>query len=409
VVVGKLTRLPLPTQQALQRLACLGNVAGTVILSVVLQSSQKQVDAILWPAVCLGLVEPLKGAYKFAHDWMQEAAYSLMPERLRSKFHLLIGRLLLAQTSPEQREEIIFEIVNQLNRGAALITSGEERAQLAELNLIAGKRAKGANAYVSALTNLSAGAALLPEDSWERRYELVFALELHRAECEFLTGALAEAEQRLAALSVRAARTADRAKLACLRADLYTTLGQNARAVAVGLDYLRQVGVQWAPHPTEDEARREYERICSQLESRTIEDLIDLPLMSEPLSLATIEVLMKIGTPAFFTEPNLWSLAICQTLDLSLDRGNSDGSCLAYVGLGLIAGNRFGDRRAAFRFGEIGYQLVERLRLTRFQPRIYLHFGAHLVPCTNHVRAGHELVRRAFEIANKNGDIIFAA
>ena len=62
---------------------------------------------------------------------------------------------------PEKREESIFEIVNQLNRGAALITSQDERERLAELNLIAGKRAKSSTAYHSALNYLTAGAALL--------------------------------------------------------------------------------------------------------------------------------------------------------------------------------------------------------------------------------------------------------
>ena len=227
----------------------------------------------LWEAVRLELVERLEGAYRFVHDRVQEAAYSLIPERLRAEAHLRIGRLLAAHTPPEKREEAIFEIVNQLNRGAALITSRDEREQLAELNLIAGKRAKASTAYASALTYLVAGAALLPEDCWERRHELTFALELHRAECEFLTGALAEAEERLAALSTRAANTVERATVACLRVDLYTTLDQSSRAVAVGLDYLRHLGIDWSPHPTEEEARREYERIWSQLGSRAIEEL----------------------------------------------------------------------------------------------------------------------------------------
>ena len=136
---------------------------------------------------------------------------------MRAEAHLRIGRLLAAHTPPEKREEAIFEIVNQLNRGAALITSRDEREQLAELNLIAGKRAKASTAYASALNYLIAGAALLADDCWERRHELTFALELHRAECEFLTGELAAAEERLTMLSSRAAnygRTSDRRVLA---------------------------------------------------------------------------------------------------------------------------------------------------------------------------------------------------
>src|SRR5262249_61328987 len=97
--------------------------------------------------------------YRFVHDRVQEAAYTLIPEELRDEAHLRIGRLLAAHIPPEKREEAIFEIVNQLNRGVARITSQDEREQLAELNLIAGKRAKASSAYVSALTYLTAGAA----------------------------------------------------------------------------------------------------------------------------------------------------------------------------------------------------------------------------------------------------------
>jgi predicted ATPase len=225
--------------------------------------------------------------------------------------HLRIGRLLAAHTPPEKREETIFEIVNQLNRGAALITEQEEREQLAELNLIAGKRAKASTAYASALKYLTAGAALMPENSWERRHHLVFEVELQRAECEFLTGAQVTAEERLNVLSTRAATTIERASVACLRADLYTTMGQSSRAIAAGLDYLRHLGVEWSPCPTDEDVRREYERIWSQLGSRTIEDLIDLPLMTDPASLATMDVLTKIGPPAFLTDANLHALAIC--------------------------------------------------------------------------------------------------
>ena len=305
LMVGKVNRLPTETQLALQKLACLGNIATVATLSIVLETPEAQVHAMLWPAVRQELVERLEGSYKFIHDRVQEAAYSLIPEESRAAAHLRIGRLLLAQMPPEQREEAIFDIVNQLNRGAALITPREEREQLAELNLIAGKRAKGSSAYASALTYLNAGAALLAEDSWERRHELTFALDLNRAECEFLTGQMQVTEERLAALSKRAATTVEHAIVACLHIDVYTTLDQSGRAVAIGLDYLRHVGIEWSSHPQEDEVRREYERIWSLLGGRQIEDLIDLPLMDDPASLATVEVLIKVLSPARYTDANL--------------------------------------------------------------------------------------------------------
>jgi predicted ATPase len=181
--------------------------------------------------------------------------------------------------------EQLFEIVNQLNCGAALITARGEREELAELNLTAGKRAKASTAYASALTYLVAGAALLAGDCWERRYELAFALELNRAECEFLTGDLEAAEERLSMLSRRVANLVDQAVVTCLRVDLYTTLDQTDYAIGVCLEYLRHLGVEWSPHPMDEDVRREYERMRHQLGSRSIEQLVDLPLMIDPESL----------------------------------------------------------------------------------------------------------------------------
>ena len=392
----------------MQQLACLGNLAAIATLSIVLEMSQEQVHAALWEGVRQGLVEQLDGSFKFIHDRVQEAAYSLIPEASRAEAHLRIGRLLATRTSPQEREETIFDIVNHLNRGVALITSQEERDQLAELNLIAGKRAKASAAYASALKYLIAGAALLAGDRWEQQHELRFALELNRAECEFLTGELAAADGRLTALSSRTANTVERAAVACLHMDVYSTLDQFDLAVAVALDYLRHVGIEWSPHPTEDEARCEYEQMRSRLGGRTIEDVADLPLMSDPESLAAVDVLTKLVVPALFTDRNLNCLTLCRAVNLSLERGNCDGSCLAYVTLGQIAGPRFGDYKTAFRFGKAGFELVERRGLKRFQAGTYVGFALFIAPWAKHVRTSADLLRRAFETAIKIGDLTFA-
>ena len=390
LMLGKLTRLPTATQTALQLLACLGNVADIATLVLVRGTSEQAVHADLWEAGRQELILRQEDVYKFVHDRVQEAAYSQIPTESRAAAHLRIGRLLAGHTAPEKREEAIFEIVNQLNRGAALITARDEREQLAELNLMAGKRAKLSTAFASALTYLGAGVALLPEDAWENRHELIFALELHRAECEFLTGALAEAEARLTSLSTFAATTLERAAVAYLRVDLYTTLDQASRAIAVGLDYLRHLGVDWSPHPTDEEARREYERIWSQLGGRKIETLIDLPRMSDPASLATTDFLIKLGPPALYTDENLFALVTCRPVNLSLECGNCDASCIAYIRLSMVASRRFGDYGPVYRFGQLGYDLVVQRGFTRFQARTYIDYGTIVLPWTRHVREARD-------------------
>ena len=409
LILGKLNRLSAKTQTALQLLACLGNSADFDLLQMGYQDSNEEMHARVWEAVQAGLVFRTKHSYKFLHDRIQETAYSLIPETSRAEAHLRLGRLLLASTPPEEREDKIFEIVTQFNRGASLITARGEREQVADLNLTAGKRAKASAAYASALTFFVAGALLLNEAAWEQLHELMFAIELQRAECEFLTGELAAAEERLMKVSSHVANRVELAAATCLRVDLYTTRNQSDRAVAVCLEYLRHVGVEWAAHPTEAEAHRQYDRIWSNLGKRTIEEIIELPIVNDAASLATLDVLTKLFAAALFTDANLLSMAICEAVHLSLELGNSDASCVAYVWLGQIAGPHFGSYQAGFRFGHLGYELVEKRGLTGFQARTYMVFGSHVMPWTRHVRAGRDLVRRAFETANRIGDITFAA
>ena len=399
LMVGKLTRLPAEAQKALQLLACLGNIAEMGMITAILEASPAQVEAALWQAVSQELVTLSGDKYRFIHDRVQEAAYSLIPVERRAEVHLRIGRLLAAHIPPEQREEAIFDIVDQLNRGAALICAPEEREQLAELNLLAGQRAKASTAHVSALHYLAAGVALLAEDAWERRHELIFTLELNRAECEFLTGALAEAGQRLELLCAHVTDMAERTAVACLQVDLYVNLDQNDRAIAVGLSYLRHHGIEWSPHPTDEEVSRTYRKVRAQLGDHTIETLAARPLMSDPASLAMLDVLTRLVPPALFTDANLYALTTSQAIALSFERGYSDGSCPHFEWLGLVAGTRFGDDEAGFRLGQVGYALVEQRGLTRFQARTYMLFGAHVIPWAKHVRTGSDILRRAFDSA----------
>jgi PAS domain S-box-containing protein len=132
--------------------------------------------------------------------------------------------------------------------------------------------------------------------------------------------------------------------------------------------------------------------------------------MSDPVLLATLDVLIKLTLPAMYTDTNLACLQTCRIVNLSLAGGNSDASCFAYVLLGSeIAGPRFGDYPNGFRFGQLGYDLVERHGLKRFQASTYAGFGAGVLPWMRHIRAGRELLRHGFAASSQRGDLTFAA
>ena len=403
LLVAKLARLPAKTQLALQQMACIGNAAEVTIQAMVLGTSTDEVHAAQSEAVRQELVVRLDGSYKFVHDRVQEAAYSLIPPGLRAEAHIAIGRLLAANVPVEAREEAIFEIVNHLNRGAALITETDERDQVAELNLIAGKRAKASLAYTSALTYFTAGVALLPEDAWECRQELAFELELHPADCEICTGALEAAEERLSALAKRAVGIVQRCAVGRRRVSLYTMLGAGGQAVAVALECLRHVGIDWSTNPSEEEARHEYERVWQLLGDRAIEDLVDLPLTQDPEALATLDMLVRLSLPAEYVDENLVALSICRAVKLSLERGNNDAAAVSYAAMGMLASTRFGDHEKGYRLGKIACDLVERRGLNHVGGSVYGRFAV-VVPWIRPLAEALEPARRAFEMAKRNGE-----
>jgi predicted ATPase/GAF domain-containing protein len=408
LMVGKLSRLPIETQKALQQLACLGNSADFAMLQMVYQDSNEEMHGQLREAVRTGLIFRSEDSYRFLHDRVQEAAYSLIPKELPAEAHLRIGMLMASHTPPDKLEEGIFEILNQLNRGSQLITSIAEHERIAQLNLIAGKRAKISTAYASALKYLRAGRGLLTDETWNSNYDLVFSIEHLLAECELLTGDMAAAENRLSMLAERAKSAHDIALVTRLRLTLYTALDRSDRAVEVFLEYQRGRGVNWSPHPADEEVSREYDRIWSLVGTRQIEELVDLPLIANPDLLDLLDVFTEIVTPALYTDEKFLDLVICRMVNLSLEHGNSDGSCFAYGWLGRLAGPHFGNYQAGFRFGKLGYDLVEKRGLRRYEARAYLCFG-NVTHWVRHVKTGREPLQRTFDAANRVGDVTFAA
>lgn len=409
LMVGKLNRLPPNACKALQELACLGNVAEVSTLALVHETSEEELSSDLWEVLRLGLVVRSEGSYRFAHDRVQEAAYSLVPTELRTHSHLRIGRLLLAHVEKAEREEAVFVLVGQLNRGSGLIDSRHEREQLAELNLIAGKRARAAAAPASALSYLVAGAALLGEDRWVRRQALSFELELHQAESEFLIGSLSAAEMRLRALAARCDDGVERALVACLLADVYVALRQLERSVATCLECLQQAGLEIPTRPTGAQAQAAYDQIWATLGRRSIEELVDLPLMTNPASRAILDVLAKIvRCAATQMDGNLLCLILCSAVQLSIQDGHCDSSCYVYEYFGVNAGWQFGDFEAGFRFGKLGHDLVEQRGLRQFEALVCLTLANRIMPWAKHVEGCRDLIRKAFALANKSGDRVSA-
>ena len=408
LLAAKLDRLSVTTQEALRGLACFER-GRTDALSIVQECSEGELHTLLSEATEAGLVSRDEEGYAFCHDRIREAAYALVPEDDRPGLHVRIGRLLLAKLPASDTSEKIFDIVNQLNHGVALVTLPEEQLRVAELNLIAGRRARSTSAYESALTYLAAGEAMLSEEDWEQHYDLRFSMALDRAECEFLTSELVAADERLSRLRERAIGSTDLAAVASLRMALYTTLDRTDSAVEVGLEQLRVFGIEWRAHPSDEEVRSEYYVLRQRVGERAIETLVDLPLMRDADLLALMEVLLGILPAAQFTDRKLHDLAVLRMANLSLEYGYCDGSALAFAELSMAIGPRFGEHREGYRFGHLGVALEERRDLARFRAKVYTVVGYHVLPWTHPVQAASSMMQRALDLAQETGDLLFAA
>jgi predicted ATPase/two-component sensor histidine kinase len=407
LMAAKLSRLPEPTLEVLQTLACLGNRAPASLLCRAAGKDENELSDLLWDAVQPGLILHVNDIYSFLHDRVQEAAYSLIKPGDRSSQHLRIARRLVEQVDQASIRERVFDVVNQFNRALPLLESDAERLLVSELNLQAGLRAKAATAFASALTYFRITRDLLAEHDWQFRYQLGFEVELNLAECEFLTGDLQGAESRLLALRAHAVSFAHRSAVAWLRITLATTKDGSEQAIAIFLEYMQEIGIEWSAHPGADEARKQYDRLQEAIGERSVQSLINLRQLHNEDKRWLLDVLVASLPPAFFTDQNLVSLILFHAASLSLEFGNSDASALAYAYIGMILGPYFGDYRKSLEFGTLGYDLVENRGMGRYRSRVYLALSYHVLPFAEPMSAGVPLCRRSFEAALESGDLTY--
>ncbi len=409
LVASKLVRLPRLTLEAVKLLASLGNAASLTTLSMISGTSKSQVVAVLWEAVQERFLLRVDESYKFAHDRVQEAVYLLIPEAERPATHLHIGRALLAKMPPARLRERIFEVTDQFGRCLHLLGSADERKDVAALYLQAGVRAKTSAAYPSALRYFGTGLSLLDPEDWESQYNLLFTLNLENAECEFLTGDYDPAERHLRSLCDFANNPVDGAAVVRLQASLYVALGNQDKAVDVALAYLRNFGIVWVAHPTEDDLRAEIEKMKMLLAGRRVAELVDLPEMTDPDWLATMDVLAYLILPAVLTDSTLEALVYAQMVNLSLQHGNCDASCYAYASFNVAVGLRFGDYQLGGEFGDLGVRLVDDYGLDRFKARTYTCSSSYVIPWTRHLPTSIEMTRIGMEVGIAAGDLVYAS
>jgi predicted ATPase/signal transduction histidine kinase len=403
LMVTRVAQLPLATRDTLMLVACAGTYAEVSLLAAVADRSEQAIVHDLAEAVRSGLLLRAGDVYAFAHDRVRQAAFLATSEGHLTAVHLKIGRLLLARTPPGEIEGAVFEIVTHMNAALSLVEDESERQRIVDLDVVAARKAKSANAYPSALTYAAYAESQLGPDAWQRQYETAFALSLLRAECEFLSGNHDEAV-RLASSAAQGARTKiDRVSAVLLEQAARRAKGELAETVASELSALALFGIELPAHPTRAEVFAEQDRVRSLLDGRPIEAIADLPLLED----AELAAAMRISATSYFTDVDLWRLQVSRMVALSLAHGNSDSCVLWYGGYSLVLAFQ-GEYEDADRFARVAYRLMEQRGDVASRGRahffltIAFFWTRPVAETIAHARAG-------FTAAVETGDLIVAA
>ncbi|MEG3907099.1 AAA family ATPase [Microcoleus sp. w2-18bC1] len=421
-----LKKLPTATQAVLKLAACVGNQFDLKTLAIIYEKSLQETATDLRSALQSGLIIPLSHAYqlaeldvaglsdqlvaeyKFAHDRIQQAVYSLISEADRQSVHLRVGRLLLQNTSSEELSQKLFDIVNQLNKGRALIERQIERYELARLNLKVGKKAKSSAASQPAFNYLQIGLSLLNKKSWLQQYNLTLDLHLEAAEAAYTIANYDEME-RLAGVVLQKAQTLlEKVKIYEIKMQAYCAQTKFMEAIDIGLEVMKLLGVELPERPNQSDLTREIEQIKFALAGRQVQELIDLPQMVDPHKLAAMRIMNYLFGPAFIAINQLSLVNWCRQVNLSVQYGNSADSAFPYVGYGLIL-CLTGKIDTGYQFGQIALKLLERFKDQTFKARTYAMYHLFLKHWNEPLKDTSSFCMEAYQSGIETGDIEYAA
>ncbi|MGP1375588.1 MAG: AAA family ATPase [Almyronema sp.] len=426
----QLQRLSESTQSLLKLAACIGNQFDLQSLEIVSGQSATEVAADLWPALQEGFVLPISETYKFfqsaepesewrdrsitvtykfLHDRVQQAAYSLISPDQKQATHYQIGKLLLANLAIAERSDRVFDVVNQINIGKSLIQDADEKKQIAELNLKAGQKAKAAAAYEAAKTYSQTGIDLLDSHCWETAYRLLFDLHFNLAEAALMSGDFQLLEQTIATLLTCAHSSIDQAKIYVLKVDQYSLQGQFAEAIQAGLTGLQHLGIDIDQADLAQLANDEFAAVEASLQNRPIATLLDLPAAVDPEVRAAIALLIILQPPAYIVANfDLYSFVTFRAVRLSIEQGNTAESIKAYVSYGFLIGLMHGQYQRGVEFADLSLQLSAKLN-DKFQQSRACFLASYAIQVwAKPIEGAAEISYQGFLAGLESGEIIHA-
>ncbi|MBD2302958.1 ATP-binding sensor histidine kinase [Nostoc sp. FACHB-190] len=424
----QLRKLPSSTQSVLQLAACIGNSFDLATLAIVSEQSEIEAAACLWKALQEGLIVPIGDvykfyvgqesllppsanqqnvAYKFLHDRIQQAAYSLIPDEQKQKTHYQIGQLLRQQIHPDARVERIFEIVNQLNYGTSLISEQTQRIELAQLNLIACRKAKNSTAYKAAREYATVGLSFLGEQTWQQQYEMSLTFHEIAAEVAMLCGDFEVMEELIDTVIHQTHSLLEQVSVYCLRIQAKISQHQLIEALAIGIELLQKLGITINESSTPEDIQQSIQEINNLIGDRKIKDFIHLPRMIDDKIIAIFQITSSIISAAYICGSPLFPLLTALSVKLSLTYGNISDSPKYYAVYGIVICNLLQDIDLATEFGQLALDMVLKFDAKVTKPEVLMLQGGFILHRKSHIRETLPLLSESYTTALEVGNLQF--
>jgi predicted ATPase/tRNA A-37 threonylcarbamoyl transferase component Bud32 len=422
LMTSKLKKLDLPTQNILKIAAATGNQFTLEMLTSIAGESSIEIEEMLFSALENGLIIPAYGShsslggievsnieYKFSHDRIQQAAYTLIKQEIRPKFHLETGRLLFENTNTDNLLERIFTIVNQMNQGAELIKSRSEKDKLAELNLIAGQEAMASAAYEPSLTYSKQGLSLLDDDSWSKNYQTTLGVHLLALEAAYLCSRFQEMDILINEVVENAKSLHDKTKAYEVKISSLMAQDKPLEAVQISLPIFKMFGVTFPASPSRLSVLLALMKTKLLIGRKRIESLLDLPEMTDPHKLAVTRLISRASAAAYMSATMLHPLFTLKRVNLSVTHGNSSWSIPVYATYGLILCSVLGDIDTGYRFGQLALNLMDRLDADETRARTLCMVSAFVMHWKEPVRATLPPLLKGYQSGVDTGDFEFGS
>ncbi len=430
LMLGKILRLTPKSQEIVQIAACIGNHFDSQTLAIASDRSHRLVIQDLLPVLTEGLILPLTDNYKFAivdtdddfsesflvdykflHDRVQQAAYVLIPTAEKQIIHLKIGRQLLKKIHRRQSngenlaiEEEVFRIANHLNRGMGLIADPQERIELAELNLIAGKKAKDSNAYADAQKYLAIGIGLLPDSAWEIHYPLALRLYEAAAESAYLNTDFDECHRFVDRIVHHAKHILDTIKSYKVKINAYTAQKKFHQVPITVNSILIRLGEPIPPFPKELQVG--WELIGTELRTRLlkIDNWRSLPIMNDPYKLAAISIMNSLAAASINLNPLLIGMVILRIVNMTQQHGLSPDALIQGSAYGIVRWTVFQDIEGSYRMGLISLQLIEKMNMRSGISMAVIAFETCLRHWKEHLRKSLPNLLKSLQLSIELGE-----